>query len=87
MGGNAALSTDVFAKQCLITIGYNFVPLPGAMGIADYLMLNGFSGIMNRDMAFHLEMLSRGMTFYVCVSLSGLITLLGYIIKRRRRKK
>ena len=87
IGGNPALGPDIFAKQCLITIGYNFVPLPGAMGVADYLMLNGFSGIMNRDMAFHLEMLSRGMTFYVCVSLSGLITLLGYIIKRRRRKK
>ena len=87
MGGDPSLSTDIFAKQCLITIGYNFVPLPGAMGVADYLMLNGFSGLMSRDMAFHLEMLSRGMTFYVCVSLSGIITFIGYLIKRRRRKK
>ncbi len=87
MGGDSALSTDIFAKQCLITIGYNFVPLPGAMGVADYLMLNGFSGLMARDMAFHLEMLSRGMTFYICVSLSGIITLIGYLVKRRRRKK
>ena len=87
MGGDHALSADIFAKQCLITIGYNFVPLPGAMGVADYLMLNGFSGLMDHDMAFHLEMLSRGMTFYICVSLSGIITLLGYIVKRRRRRK
>ena len=87
IGGNAALSVDVFAKQCLITIGYNFVPLPGAMGVADYLMLDGFSGIMCRDTAFHLEMLSRGMTFYICVSISGLVTLIGYIIKRRRRNE
>ena len=86
LGGKTAWFTDVFAKQCLITTGYNFVPLPGAMGVADYLMLNGFSGIMNRDMAFHLEMLSRGMTFYICVTLSGFITLVGYIVKRRRRK-
>ena len=87
MGGDPSLSTDIFAKQCLITIGYNFVPLPGAMGVADYLMLNGFSGLMSRDMAFHLEMLSRGMTFYVCVSLSGIITFIGYQRKRRRRRK
>lgn len=87
IGGNPGKSVDIFAKQCLITIGYNFVPLPGAMGVADYLMLDGFSGIIEKNMAFHLEMLSRGMTFYVCVSLSGLITFIGYLIKRRRRKK
>ncbi len=87
IGGNPELSTDIFAKQCLITIGYNFVPLPGAMGVADYLMLNGFSGLMDRQMAFHLEMLSRGMTFYICVSLSGLVTFAGYLFKRKRRRR
>lgn len=86
IGGNPDLFPDVFAKQCLITIGYNFVPLPGAMGVADYLMLNGFSGLMDHQMAFHLEMLSRGMTFYICVSFSGVVTFIGYLIKRRKRR-
>ena len=86
MGGSPMDSVRVFSKQCLITIGYNFVPLPGAMGVADYLMLNGFSGLMDHDIAFHLEMLSRGMTFYVCVSVSGLITYIGYLVKRRKKK-
>ena len=85
MGGSPLDSVRLFSKQCMITIGYNFVPLPGAMGVADYLMLNGFSELMERDMAFHLEMLSRGMTFYVCVSVSGLITFVGYLIKRRKK--
>ena len=70
----------------MITIGYNFVPVPGAMGIADYLMVDGFSGIMSRDAAFELEMLSRGLTFYICVSISGVITLIGYLIRRRVKK-
>ena len=85
MGGNPGDSISLFSKQCLITIGYNFVPLPGAMGVADYLMLNGFSELMDHDMAFHLEMLSRGMTFYICVSVSGLITFIGYLVKRRKK--
>ena len=85
LGGGPGDSIKLFSKQCLITIGYNFVPLPGAMGVADYLMLNGFSELMGKDMAFHLEMLSRGMTFYICVSVSGLITFVGYLVKRRKR--
>ena len=85
LGGGLYDSVRVFSKQCLITIGYSFVPLPGAMGVADYLMLQGFSDLMCRDMAFHLEMLSRSITFYICVTVSGLITFIGYIIKRRKR--
>jgi conserved hypothetical protein len=84
--GEASNALKLFTSQCLITIGYNFVPVPGAMGIADYLMVDGFSGIMGREAAFELEMLSRGLTFYICVSLSGVITLIGYLIRRRVKK-
>lgn len=86
LGAGTADAVRLFSKQCLITIGYNFVPLPGAMGVADYLMLHGFSDLMGRDTAFHLEMLSRSLTFYICVSVSGLITFIGYILFKRRRR-
>ena len=86
LGGKALDALKLFTSQCLITIGYNFVPVPGAMGIADYLMVDGFSGIMGREAAFRLEMLSRGLTFYICVSISGVITLIGYLIRRRTKK-
>ncbi len=87
LGGRVGDGVMLFSKQSLITIGYSFVPLPGAMGVADYLMIQGFSEMMSRDMAFNLELLSRGITFYICVTVSGLITLLGYIIKRRYKSK
>jgi len=80
--GNA---TALFVKQCLVTIGFNFVPIPGAMGVADYLMLDGFTAITGREAAFELEMLSRAITFYICVAVSGIITLIGYLIKRRKK--
>ena len=85
MGGSGRLSKLLFAKQCLITIGYNYVPIPGALGIADYLMIDGFSNLMTEGLAYELDMISRGLTFYICVALSGLITLFGYLKGRKKR--
>lgn len=87
LGGPKSRMTSIFAKQCLITIGFNFVPIPGGMGISDYLMVDGFNRIMGRHMAFVVEMISRGMTFYICVLLSGIITLIGYYAGKRRKNE
>lgn len=84
LGGDKSLMPAVFSKQCLITIGYNFVPIPGGMGISDYLMIDGFKNIMESSMAYSVELISRGLTFYICVLISGIITLLGYLIGRRK---
>ena len=37
--------------------------------------------------ATKLELLSRGMAFYVCVIISGLTFVVGYIFYRRKRRK
>ena len=83
LGGKSSESVSVFIRQCLITIGFNYVPVPGGMGISDYLMIDGFTEIMVEKMAYSVELISRGITFYICVLISGLITLVGYCIKRR----
>lgn len=85
LGGEPGKAPVIFARQCLITIGYNFVPIPGGMGISDYLMVDGFSGIMGTQTAYRVELLSRGITFYICVSLCGVITLAGYLMAGNRR--
>lgn len=84
LGGDQSLMPTVFSKQCLITMGYNFVPIPGGMGISDYLMIDGFDGIMGSAMAYSVELISRGLTFYICVLISGIITLTGYLIGNRK---
>jgi uncharacterized protein (TIRG00374 family) len=86
LGGDKTKMASVFSKQCLITIGYNFVPIPGGMGISDYLMVDGFNEMMGESLAFTAELLSRGITFYICVSLSGIITLIGYFLKKKAKK-
>ncbi|MCR4566618.1 MAG: flippase-like domain-containing protein [Pseudobutyrivibrio sp.] len=85
LGGEKISSKVLFSKQCLITIGYNYVPIPGAMGISDFLMIDGFSKLMTRAQAFQLDMISRGITFYICVAVSGIVTLVGYLIGRKKK--
>lgn len=84
LGGNRMNMVMVFARQCLVTIGYNCLPIPGGMGISDYLMIDGFTPVMGESMAYSVELISRGITFYICVTISGLITLAAYL--RRKRK-
>ncbi len=86
-GGKGNRAVLLFCKQCLITIGYNFVPIPGAMGVSDYLMLDGFKRIVEHNMAYRLELFSRGITFYCCVSLSGILTLIGYLAGRKKEER
>lgn len=86
-GGTGTNAVNMFASQCLITIGYNCIPVPGAMGVADYLMVDGFTSLVGRDNAFRIDMMSRGLSFYICVAVSGIITLIGYIMLRRRKKR
>ena len=83
LGGDKLKMAEVFSKQCLVTIGYNYIPIPGGMGISDYLMIDGFSRLMGEQMAYAVEMISRGITFYICVSISGIITLIGYFAGRK----
>ena len=71
LGGAPARAGTMFASQCLVALGYSAVPIPGAMGIADFLMLDAFSGFIGLEDAFRLEMLSRGLSFYICVAVSG----------------
>ena len=85
LGGDKRNIITVFTRQCLVTIGYNCIPIPGGMGISDYLMIDGFTPIMGESMAFSVELISRGITFYICVTISGLITLAGYWWRRKKK--
>lgn len=74
----------LWAVQAFAQIGSNCVPIPGGMGVADYLMLDGFKTLFSIDYAYKLETLTRSVSFYVCATLSGLIVLIGYIIKKHK---
>lgn len=87
LGSPLSSMPQIFASQSLITIGFNCIPIPGAMGVADYITIDGFADLMNYNDAIKLELLSRGISFYLCVIICGLIVVSGYLRLRMQRNK
>lgn len=86
-GGAFSNAGKMWALQSYSVIGSNSVPIPGAMGVSDYLMLNGFKLIMSADNAYNLELLSRSLSFYVCVIFCGVVALTKYLLQKRGKIK
>ena len=89
--GNPLHAIRAFSLQAYISIGAYCVPIPGSMGITDYLMLDGFSkienvpSIMDENRTLTFELLSRTLSFYSCIIICGVAALICYLIKRKRR--
>ena len=85
MGGSCSVLPELFATQVYVVLGSNSMPVPGAMGIADYLMLTGYQALMSKAAAYQLEILSRGISFYVCMILSMIVTGIGYLFLKKHK--
>lgn len=78
----------VFIIQSYVVIGSNFIPIPGAVGISEYIMFCGYSMLAASDFAGSLSLVSRGISFYTCSIISIFTVILGYItIKMTENKK
>lgn len=86
-GGEPAQAASIWAIQSYVVIGSNAVPIPGAMGVSDYIMLDGFGNMMPYENAVNFELLSRSLSFYVCVIICGAAVLINYLIHKRAEKK
>ena len=73
-GGAVADAPAIWAMQCFCVIGSTFVPIPGAMGVTDYLMLDVYGSILQNAVQF--ELLSRALSFYLCIILCGVTVLI-----------
>ncbi len=85
--GTAYHAAALWVTQALAQIGSSCVPIPGGMGAADYLMLNGFESLFPTEYAFELQLLSRGVSFYLCTMVSGMIVLIGFAAAWLRKRK
>ena len=77
---------ELWFWQGYVVLGSNCIPVPGAIGISDYLMLDGFQNIMAESEAVNLELLSRSFSFYSCVIICGITVVAQYCINKRREK-
>lgn len=86
--GNISKIIDVFTAQGFVVLGSNSVPIPGAVGAADYLFIDGFGSIVKDPVS--IELLSRGVSFYCCVIICGIVTFAIYLsegLKGIKQKK
>lgn len=74
---------DIWVTQAFVTIGSNCVPIPGAVGVSDYLLLNGLNEIMTSEAATNMELSSRGISFYCCLIVSLTIVAVGYVKRKK----
>lgn len=85
MGRSADNAVSVWVTQLFVTIGSTCVPIPGAQGVSDYLLLDGLGAMMGNDVAINLDLLSRSISFYACVLISLVIIAVAYF--RSGKKK
>lgn len=86
MGKSVDLAIKSVYMQCFVAIGSNSIPIPGGMGAADYLMLDGFSILIGGDESVVMELLCRGVSFYGSVTLSAILVIAGYFMRKGKRK-
>ena len=83
-GGSAAGAVDVWVTHAFSVIGSNCVPVPGAIGVIDFLLVDGMKNLMSEQDAISLELASRGISFYICVLTCLIIVAAGNFFLNRR---
>lgn len=77
-------AVDLWFFQGYTVLGANCMPVPGGIGVSDYLMLDGFGSVMSEHSAVNLELLSRALSFYFCVIICGISVLIRYLTLKKR---
>lgn len=70
--------------QSAISISSDMLPLPGGMGISEHLFLTIFDPIFYGDLLIPAMVLSRGISYYVQLIFSAMVTIGAHIIFDRR---
>lgn len=86
-GGDKKEAFNVWFTQGFAAVGTYSVPIPGGMGVADYLLIDGFRAFSDEASAVNLELVSRGLSFYVSMLISAATVLVGVIHTIRKKKR
>ncbi len=74
---------EVFALQVLCTIAVGYLPLPGAAGAAENVFLRGFAVIFGAALVAPAMILSRTMSCYLVLVVTGIVTAVGHVRGRK----
>ena len=82
--GEASL-WQVFSLQVLCSISVGYLPLPGAAGAAENVFLRGFQAIFGLALVAPAMILSRTVSCYLVLVVTGIVTAVGHVHRRRPR--
>ena len=84
LNGTPALT--IITLQAMISVAVDMLPLPGGMGISESLFLNIFLPIFGKFWVIAGMVISRGISYYTQLFISGIMTILATVILKRKRK-
>lgn len=65
---------DVLALQAILSLAVTAVPLPGSVGASEGSFLALYRTLLGTGQSFSVMLLSRGISFYAMLCISGLVT-------------
>ena len=77
VGGAPSRAFEAFTAQTFAVLGSNAAPIPGAVGIVDYIFLDGFRHLVADPVS--VELLSRGLSFYCNLIFCGILMFVNFI--------
>lgn len=87
VGGRKRRLLQVWAVQLMANLGAYTIPIPGGMGVADYLLISGLERVPDMINDTNMTLISRGISFYSSVLLSIIIIAVAYAIRYARKKQ
>lgn len=77
----------VLSLQAILYIAVSAIPLPGAVGVSEGGFVMLFATLFPKMLIDSAMLLSRGISFYLFVAISGLVVLLGHLLIAKQNKK
>lgn len=74
----------IVSMQAIVYTSTSGIPLPGAVGISESNFIIMFKNIFSQDIATSAMLLSRGVSFYLIVIISGVIVIVNEISRKEK---
>lgn len=78
---------DIFVLQSFLIVGYTSIPLPGGVGIFEFLYLSIYKLVFSeKQFMLSAMMVVRTISYYMCMVVTGAVTLVYHVIVVRRKR-
>ena len=78
---------QIVALQTMIALAIDVIPVPGGIGFSESCFLVLFDKIFGEQLIIPGMLLSRGITYYVLIVISAIITLIAHLTSGQKQIK